>query len=201
MRAKDLRASDLARLVWGEHPNGSARNRDRISVYINGKALPERENLEAIARALDVEPEELLPSAKPIGGEPEMQIVLIPHDPAHAVFKCNKRMSLVLACRLAALVAEEDELIRTGKKPQSQSAGGSFADLQPDEELAATNKMRRFSNPIGSAQRIVENVGLGSPSGKTSGTRSSWTRPRSLGTSPPPNRVHQGRSKGCPNPL
>ena len=39
-----------------------------------------------------------------------MQIVLIPHDPAHAVFKCNKRMSLVLACQLAALIAEEDEL-------------------------------------------------------------------------------------------
>jgi transcriptional regulator with XRE-family HTH domain len=132
MRAKDLRASDLARLVWGEHPNGSARNRDRISVYINGKALPERENLEAIARALDVEPEELLPSAKPLGGEPEMQIVLVPHDSAHAVFKCNKRMSLVLACRLAALIAEEDELIRTRKKSQSQNASGP----QPDEELA-----------------------------------------------------------------
>jgi len=136
MRAKDLRASDLARLVWGAHPNGSARNRDRISVYINGKALPERENLEAIARALDVAPGQLLPNAKSLGGEPEMQIVLIPHDPAHAVFKCNKRMSLVLACRLAALIAEEDELIRTGKKPQSQPVSGSLAGPQPDEVLA-----------------------------------------------------------------
>jgi transcriptional regulator with XRE-family HTH domain len=136
MRAKDLRASDLARLVWGEHPDGSARNRDRISVYINGKALPERENLEAIARALDVDPEELLPSAKPLGGEPELQIVLVPHDSAHAVFKCNKRMSLVLACRLAALIAEEDELTRTRKKSPSQSASGPFAVRQPDEELA-----------------------------------------------------------------
>jgi transcriptional regulator with XRE-family HTH domain len=136
MRAKNLRASDLARLVWGAHPNGSARNRDRISVYLNGKALPERENLEAIARALDVEPNELLPSSKPIGDEPEIQIVLIPHDPTHAVFKCNRRMSLVLACRLAALIAEEDELVRSGKKPQSQSVRGGLAVRLPGDELA-----------------------------------------------------------------
>ena len=135
MRAKKLRGSDLARLVWGAHPDGSARNRDRISVYINGKALPEHENLEAIARALDVKPEDLLPTAKPLGGEPEMQIVLIPHDPSHAVFKCNKRMSLVLACRLAALIAEEDELIRKGKKQRFQPVSGSTAVL-PDGELA-----------------------------------------------------------------
>lgn len=63
--AKGWSQSELARHVWGtvEDNRGYtvAKNRDRISAYENGKAVPERANLDAIARALGVSVEDLAP--------------------------------------------------------------------------------------------------------------------------------------------
>jgi transcriptional regulator with XRE-family HTH domain len=62
---KGMNYSDLARLVWGKTTTRSgyevAKNRDRISVYIAGKAAPDARNLKKIADVLGVEVSELAP--------------------------------------------------------------------------------------------------------------------------------------------
>jgi hypothetical protein len=65
-RAKEWSQSDLARKLWGEAEDNRgykvARNRDLISSYEQGRALPSRENLENMAEVLGVKPEDLVPS-------------------------------------------------------------------------------------------------------------------------------------------
>lgn len=67
--AKRWRQCDLARAVWGTETNRDghtvARGRHRISAYCRGGAIPIRPTLNAIAAALGVEPEELLPPTEP----------------------------------------------------------------------------------------------------------------------------------------
>ena len=62
---KGMNYSDLARLVWGKTTTKTgyevAKNRDRISVYIAGKAVPDARNLKKIADVLGVEVSELAP--------------------------------------------------------------------------------------------------------------------------------------------
>lgn len=64
-KAKGWNQSDLARAVWGELTTKDgrqvARNRDRISAYEMGKSWPDPHNLQAIAKALEVKPEDLAP--------------------------------------------------------------------------------------------------------------------------------------------
>lgn len=66
MTAKGMSQSDLARKVWGvkKDPRGYdvAKNRDRVSHYLKGASVPDSKNLKAIADALGLTPEELLPS-------------------------------------------------------------------------------------------------------------------------------------------
>lgn len=62
---KGMNYSDLARQVWGKTTTKSgyevAKNRDRISVYISGKAFPDPRNLKKIADTLGIEVSELAP--------------------------------------------------------------------------------------------------------------------------------------------
>ncbi len=57
-RKNNWSQSDLARKVWGETVTAkgyvAAKNRDRISAYEAGRAVPERSNLDAIAAAFGV---------------------------------------------------------------------------------------------------------------------------------------------------
>lgn len=62
MRAKDWRQSDLAR--------ASGMPKDSISQYYNGKIFPTAFSLEKVARALGVQPTDLMPGAtdpSPVG--------------------------------------------------------------------------------------------------------------------------------------
>lgn len=61
MQAKGMSQSDLARAIWGSNADGTARNRDRISSYLQGRGLPTPENLEKLAKALDCKPDDLVP--------------------------------------------------------------------------------------------------------------------------------------------
>jgi transcriptional regulator with XRE-family HTH domain len=62
---KGMNYSDLARKVWGKTTTRSgyevAKNRDRISVYIAGKAFPDPRNLKKIADQLGVSVADLAP--------------------------------------------------------------------------------------------------------------------------------------------
>jgi hypothetical protein len=58
MTQKGVTASDVAREVWGSATDrrgySVGRNRDRIGHYLAGTSYPEPENLERLAKALDV---------------------------------------------------------------------------------------------------------------------------------------------------
>jgi transcriptional regulator with XRE-family HTH domain len=68
MEDRQLSNSDLAAKMWGRYTNSEgknvARGRDRISVWVNGHNFPSAENLEKLAKALDVKISELEPEAE-----------------------------------------------------------------------------------------------------------------------------------------
>jgi transcriptional regulator with XRE-family HTH domain len=59
MAKQGLSKSGLARKMFGDEPNGAARNRCLVGDWVNGKSLPDRENLPKLADALGVTAEEL----------------------------------------------------------------------------------------------------------------------------------------------
>jgi transcriptional regulator with XRE-family HTH domain len=65
--AKGLTAADVAAMIWGRKPDKRGIPRavgsDRLSVWINGKSLPDKENLAKLAKALDMPTEKLMPGS------------------------------------------------------------------------------------------------------------------------------------------
>lgn len=67
MDDRELTQSDLAAKMWGRVNIGSksvARGRDRISVWVNGKNIPDTKNLAKLAKALGVKISDLIPEAE-----------------------------------------------------------------------------------------------------------------------------------------
>jgi transcriptional regulator with XRE-family HTH domain len=62
--------SDLARAASAYLPKGQEFRRDNISVYLKKLALPRPKQLQAIAKALRVEAEDLIPGIEHDGGLP-----------------------------------------------------------------------------------------------------------------------------------
>lgn len=56
-----LSKSDIARQIWGNRPDGSARNRDLITAWTLGRTFPEPENLARLALALGMTVDDLDP--------------------------------------------------------------------------------------------------------------------------------------------
>jgi len=114
-RDKGWSQSELARRVWGEVEDARgymvAKNRDRISAYESGRAVPERANLDAIATALGMALPELAPDLvlqKPntLGTSPAgVHIKMVSGGMTHL------RVDVVLPTKVALAVAE---LINTG---------------------------------------------------------------------------------------
>lgn len=67
MEERELTQSKLAEKIWGRYTNSEdknvARGRDRISVWVNGKNIPDAKNLEKLARVLKVKVSDLAPKA------------------------------------------------------------------------------------------------------------------------------------------
>ena len=68
MSERELTQSELAEKIWGRHTSAEGKNvakgRDRISVWVSGKSVPDRENLRKLAKHLRVEVSDLAPEAK-----------------------------------------------------------------------------------------------------------------------------------------
>jgi transcriptional regulator with XRE-family HTH domain len=94
--------SDLARAVWGKitTKNGYevAKNRDRISVYVSGKAFPDPRNLKKIADTLGVSIAELAPEH--VGDRMAEQ-----QNPAYSITKVQGESDMVFL-RVNKLVPE-----------------------------------------------------------------------------------------------
>jgi transcriptional regulator with XRE-family HTH domain len=67
MDERQLTQSDLAAKIWNRYTNSEgknvARGRDRISVWVNGKNIPDAKNMEKLAKVLRVKVSDLAPQA------------------------------------------------------------------------------------------------------------------------------------------
>ena len=107
--------SDLAREIWGtvEDARGYtvARNRDRISAYERGKATPERANLDALAQALGLPPEELAPDLlmdkdDAAGRPPSLRLTVLGDGTDAVRLQVDMVTDLATASKVVALLSE-----------------------------------------------------------------------------------------------
>jgi transcriptional regulator with XRE-family HTH domain len=135
MQEKELTQSDLARLAFGEYKDPKtgymvAYKRDRVSAYLNGRQFPDTDNLKAIAKALDVTPEELAPelTAQAVARyEPEFYVQEVPEFD-QVLFKMEKLVHTDTAYKIIALLAADRD--RPKSKP---GRGGDKTKEQIDE--------------------------------------------------------------------
>lgn len=103
MLGKGWRQADLAR--------ASDLPRNAISVYLRGASLPNPDSLKSLAKALGVEPNELLPNYTESAIErdhPELEFRVSPADPKTAWIRINRAMPTALAIKIMALIEEHD---------------------------------------------------------------------------------------------
>ena len=112
--AAGLSMSDLARKIWGTVVDGRgyevAKNKDRISRWEKGEQVPEPQNLQALAAALDVSVDELAPdlTAKAVDAAPpaiQMTMVQGHADKVHLIV--NTLTSLDVAARIIAMLSAD----------------------------------------------------------------------------------------------
>ena len=95
--------SDLARAASQHLPKGEEFRRDNVHVYLNQSALPRPKQLNAIAKALDVSPNDLLPGVQHAESLPySMQPAL--DDPGTAWLKVDKKVPMRTALAVLALL-------------------------------------------------------------------------------------------------
>lgn len=112
MIAKGWSQSDLAAEIWGRTKDKRgydvAKGRDRISVYLQGKSVPDPKNLARIAKALDMKVEELAPdiTASTVEKEnPEIAMTMVAGHSDKVYLRVNKLVSLELASRIIAMLS------------------------------------------------------------------------------------------------
>ena len=110
---KNMSQADLARKIWGSTTDSRgfdvARNRDRISVYLAGKSMPDSKNLRAIAEALNMKAEELAPDiiAATVEREnPEIQFTMVSGHTDKVYLRVNKLVPLAVAAQIVTLLSD-----------------------------------------------------------------------------------------------
>lgn len=113
MLDKGLSQSELARKIWGSTTDHRgyevAKNRDRISVYLAGRTIPDPKNLKLLADALDVEIKELAPELVASAVErdhPEIAVAAVAGHPESAVLRINTIVPMDVAVRVMALLSD-----------------------------------------------------------------------------------------------
>lgn len=103
MLDKGWRQADFARTA------GLPRN--AISVYLRGASLPSPENLKALAKALGVDPDNLLPNYKESAidrDNPQIDFRVSPANPKEAWLRINRLVTTSLAIKILGLIEAED---------------------------------------------------------------------------------------------
>jgi transcriptional regulator with XRE-family HTH domain len=119
LQKKGWTQSDLARRAFGSTKDSSgysvAKGRDRISVYIRGKQLPEPKQLQRIASVLGLTPEELAPELfqSAIDREnPEISVHAAAGHPDKMHLVINKVVPAAIASRILALLTDDESFAR-----------------------------------------------------------------------------------------
>lgn len=112
--------SDLARAAFGTQVNPKTgreevTNRDRVSMYIRAKQIPDKVNAQRLADALGVRVEELMPDIHLSAVErdnPSFSIVMMPGDMDRAVLRVNVAVPWAVAMQIRDILAP---VVRTSK--------------------------------------------------------------------------------------
>ena len=107
--------SDLARAVWKEEKFDSrnyraAVGRDRISAYVNSKAIPEPATLKKLADALGMTPEQLAPDIATQAVDrdnPSIDLRVVAGREDHAWLRVNRIVSLATAAKVITLIEND----------------------------------------------------------------------------------------------
>lgn len=111
---RQMRPSDLARQMFGETdtPTGkAAKGRDRISVWMNAKAMPDPQNMKLLADTLQVPVEQLaepLVAAAVDRERSSLQIIQAAGHPDKVHLKVDKLVTQKTALKVMALLVEDD---------------------------------------------------------------------------------------------
>ena len=111
--------SDLARAVWGKTTTKGgyevAKNRDRISVYVAGKAVPDPRNLKKIADVLGVEVAEIAPErfgdAMIEQPNPSYSITKVQGESDKVFLRVNKLVPETVAAKIMFLLATNYDVL------------------------------------------------------------------------------------------
>lgn len=121
MVAKNINQSQLAAAIWGTRDqmvNGrsyvTARNRDRVSIYLAAKGLPRPDSLDKMADYLGVKADELCPEVafrRDLALTPDVSFTVIEGGSGkhkqRAQLKVNTTISASLALKIAKLIQDE----------------------------------------------------------------------------------------------
>ena len=115
MLAKQLSQSDLARRIWGTITDNRgyevAKNRDRISVWLRGQAIPDPQNMAKCAEVLGMKVEDLAPDVAASAVErenPEVQMTAMGGHSDKVYLRVNKLVSMALAAKIVGMLAEAE---------------------------------------------------------------------------------------------
>lgn len=108
-------------ITRGWHQSELARHaglpRDSISVYVRGKSLPTPASLAALARALEVKPQDLLPNhiESAIDEDmPALEMKVSPNMPNSAWLRVNQLVSIKTAVAVIELLERDHAVDRSG---------------------------------------------------------------------------------------
>lgn len=111
MIRKGLSQSDLAAEIWGRTKDARgydvAKGRDRISVYLQGKSLPDPKNLARLAEVLEMSVEELAPNVTAATVEkenPEIAMTMVAGHADKVFLRVNMLVPLAIASEAIALL-------------------------------------------------------------------------------------------------
>lgn len=84
--------------------------RDRISHYVRGIRMPRPEGLAVLAKALGVQPADLVPpGGVPYAGKTPPAFEMRTAEEGRVLLRLNRTMSMKTAVKISALLAEEDK--------------------------------------------------------------------------------------------
>ena len=113
MLDKRMSQSDVARRIWGTSIDKRgfevAKNRDRISVYLKGKTLPDPVNMARLADALGVTVPELAPNLAETATQrenPEVQMTVIGGNSEKVLLRVNKFVPMAVAAKIITILSE-----------------------------------------------------------------------------------------------
>lgn len=111
---KGWNQSDLAREASNAAERGETVSRDNVSTYMRAASLPTEPKLKALAKALGVEPRDLLPTFIPAADGPRFGFAdeippfeMTVDKDGGAIVRMNRRVSIETATKIASLLGED----------------------------------------------------------------------------------------------